>query len=98
MIVTTPQDVALADARRGAQMFRDVHTPVSPPSPSPHTHTTSCTCVLVSVQVLGVVQNMSHHVCPNCGHISHVFGRDGATKLASEMDLELLGELSSLPS
>ncbi|CAI8000531.1 Iron-sulfur protein NUBPL, partial [Geodia barretti] len=68
VIVTTPQDVALADARRGAQMFRDLHTPV-----------------------LGVVQNMSHHVCSQCGHTSHPFGRDGAARLASEMNLELLG-------
>jgi ATP-binding protein involved in chromosome partitioning len=70
VIVTTPQDVALADARRGAQMFRDLHTPV-----------------------LGVVQNMSHHVCPQCGHTSHPFGRDGAARLASEMNLELLGDV-----
>ena len=42
-------------------------------------------------QVLGVVQNMSHHVCSQCGHTSHPFGRDGAARLASEMNLELLG-------
>lgn len=35
---------------------------------------------------------MSHHVCPQCGHLSHVFGRDGAGKLATEMCLEVLGE------
>ena len=35
---------------------------------------------------------MSYHVCSECGHISHVFGRDGATKLTTEMDLELLGK------
>ena len=85
VIVTTPQDVALADARRGAQMFRDLQTPVRlrPPDPTDSTH---------SPQVLGVVQNMSHHVCPQCGHTSHVFGRDGAAQLAREMDLDLLGE------
>lgn len=85
VIVTTPQDVALADARRGAQMFRDLQTPgrLRPPDPTDSTH---------CPQVLGVVQNMSHHVCPQCGHTSHVFGRDGAAQLAREMDLDLLGE------
>lgn len=41
---------------------------------------------------MGVVQNMSHYVCPQCGHTSHVFGKDGAAKLATEMDLQVLGE------
>eukprot|EP00731_Ephydatia_muelleri_P023945 Em0016g216a len=58
VIVSTPQDVALLDARRGVEMFRKVDVPV-----------------------LGVVQNMSCYVCPNCGHLSHIFGKDGDVPL-----------------
>ena len=68
VIVSTPQDVALLDARKGAQMFRKVDVPV-----------------------LGFVQNMSVYECPKCGHREHIFGQDGAAKLAEEMSLDLLG-------
>ncbi len=54
VIVTTPQDIALADARKGLEMFQKV-----------------------SVPVLGVVENMSLHVCTNCGHEEHIFGEHG---------------------
>lgn len=47
----------------------------------------------VNVPILGVVQNMSHYVCPNCSHKSFIFRRDGAQKLASDLKLELLGDI-----
>ena len=67
--MSTPQDIALLDARKGAEMFRKVDTPV-----------------------LGLVQNMSVYVCPNCGHQEHVFGKDGARQLAADIGVEVLGE------
>ncbi|XP_053381047.1 iron-sulfur protein NUBPL-like [Mercenaria mercenaria] len=70
VIVSTPQDIALLDARRGAEMFRKVDVPV-----------------------LGMVQNMSVYVCPKCGHVEHVFGEDGAHKVAAEMEIDLLGDV-----
>jgi ATP-binding protein involved in chromosome partitioning len=70
VIVTTPQDIALLDARKGLMMFRKVEIPV-----------------------LGVVENMSVHVCPACGHQSHVFGAGGGRAMAEEYGVALLGEL-----
>ena len=68
--MSTPQDIALLDARKGAEMFRKVEVPV-----------------------LGLVQNMSVFTCPNCGHSEHIFGKDGAEKLAKDIGVDLLGEL-----
>jgi ATP-binding protein involved in chromosome partitioning len=70
VIVTTPQDIALADARKGVAMFEKVAVPV-----------------------LGVVENMSLHVCSKCGHVEHIFGSGGGARMAQEYNLELLGEL-----
>ena len=70
VIVTTPQDIALADARKGLKMFEKV-----------------------SVPVLGVIENMSVHVCPNCGHIEHIFGAGGGQRMAQQYGVRLLGEL-----
>ena len=70
VIVTTPQDIALADARKGLKMFEKV-----------------------SVPVLGIVENMSVHVCANCGHSEHVFGAGGGERMAKEYGVRLLGEL-----
>lgn len=70
VIVTTPQDIALADARKGLKMFEKVAVPV-----------------------LGVVENMSVHVCSNCGHTEHVFGAGGGARMAGEYGVRLLGEL-----
>ncbi len=70
VIVTTPQDIALLDARKGLQMFRKV-----------------------SVPVLGIVENMSIHVCTNCGHEEPLFGSGGGAQIAAEYELELLGQL-----
>jgi ATP-binding protein involved in chromosome partitioning len=70
VIVTTPQDIALLDARKGLKMFEKV-----------------------SVPVLGVVENMSTHVCSQCGHEEHIFGAGGGARMAAEYGVELLGEL-----
>jgi ATP-binding protein involved in chromosome partitioning len=70
VIVTTPQDIALLDARRGLKMFEKV-----------------------DVRVLGVVENMSVHVCANCGHVEHVFGSGGGARMAAQYGVQLLGEL-----
>ncbi len=70
VIVTTPQDIALADARKGLKMFEKVNVPV-----------------------LGIVENMSVHVCSNCGHVEHLFGAGGGQRMAEQYGVELLGEL-----
>ena len=70
LIVTTPQDIALADARKGLAMFEKVAVPV-----------------------LGIVENMSLHVCTNCGHVDHIFGAGGGARMAAEHGVQLLGEL-----
>ena len=70
VVVTTPQDVALLDARKGLEMFRKVGIPV-----------------------LGIVENMSTHLCSNCGHEEAIFGAGGGEKLAREAGSELLGQL-----
>ena len=70
VIVTTPQDIALIDARKGLKMFEKVGIPI-----------------------LGVVENMSFHVCPKCGHESHIFGSGGAERMARDSGTELLGQL-----
>ena len=70
VIVTTPQDIALLDARKGLRMFQRVGVPV-----------------------LGVVENMSFHVCSQCGHHDPVFGSGGGQALADQHEIELLGQL-----
>jgi ATP-binding protein involved in chromosome partitioning len=70
VIVTTPQDIALLDARKGLKMFEKVE-----------------------VRVLGVVENMSMHVCSQCGHVEHIFGAGGGARMANQYGVQLLGEL-----
>jgi ATP-binding protein involved in chromosome partitioning len=70
VVVTTPQQMAVADARKGLKMFEKV-----------------------SVPVLGVVENMSTHVCTHCGHEDHLFGRGGGATLARECGTDFLGAL-----
>lgn len=70
VIVTTPQDIALLDARRGLKMFKEVEVPV-----------------------LGVVENMSTHVCSNCGREEHIFGAGGGRRMAEQYGVQLLAEL-----
>jgi ATP-binding protein involved in chromosome partitioning len=70
VIVTTPQDIALLDARKAVQMFRKV-----------------------DLSVLGIVENMSTHICSNCGHEESIFGSGGGNRMAEEYDVPLLGQL-----
>lgn len=70
VIVSTPQDLALIDARRGVAMFERVNVPI-----------------------LGVVENMSHFVCPHCGGRSDIFGHGGAHAEADKMGVPFLGEI-----
>ncbi len=70
VIVTTPQDIALIDARKGLKMFEKVGIPI-----------------------LGIVENMSVHVCSNCGHAEHIFGTGGAEQMCADYGTELLGSL-----
>jgi ATP-binding protein involved in chromosome partitioning len=70
IIVTTPQDIALLDARKGLKMFEKVEVPV-----------------------LGIVENMSIHICSKCGHEEPIFGEGGAKRLAQETGVDVLGYL-----
>jgi ATP-binding protein involved in chromosome partitioning len=70
VIVTTPQDIAAIDARKGLAMFRKVAVPV-----------------------LGVIENMSTHVCSACGHEDPVFGSGGGERIARDFEVPLLGRL-----
>jgi ATP-binding protein involved in chromosome partitioning len=75
VIVSTPQDLALVDARKGLAMFRKTQVPI-----------------------LGIVENMSVFVCPNCGHESHIFAHGGARRVAESLDVPFLGEIPLVPS
>lgn len=70
VIVTTPQDIALIDAKKGLRMFEKVGVPI-----------------------LGIVENMSMHVCSNCGHEEHIFGAGGAARMAETYGVSVLGSL-----
>jgi ATP-binding protein involved in chromosome partitioning len=70
VIVTTPQDIALLDARKGLKMFEKVEVPV-----------------------LGIVENMSTHICSKCGHEEHIFGEGGGARMAKDFGVEMLGAL-----
>lgn len=70
VIVTTPQDISLLDARKAYKMFEKVKVPV-----------------------LGVVENMSTHICSQCGHEEHIFGTGGGARMAEQYGINLLGNL-----
>ena len=70
VIVTTPQDIALLDARKAIKMFEKVEIPV-----------------------LGIVENMSTHICTNCGHEEHIFGEGGGRRIADEYGVGHLGDV-----
>ena len=70
VIVTTPQDIALLDARKGLKMFEKVGIPI-----------------------LGIVENMSIHICSKCGNEEHIFGSGGAEKMGADYEVEVLGHL-----
>ena len=70
IIVTTPQDIALLDARKGLKMFEKV-----------------------SIPILGIVENMSTHICSQCGHEEHIFGAGGGATMSKDYNVDLLGSL-----
>jgi ATP-binding protein involved in chromosome partitioning len=70
VIVTTPQDIALMDARKGLKMFEKV-----------------------DVKIIGIVENMSTHLCSKCGHEEHIFGSGGGEKMCADYNVEFLGGL-----
>jgi len=70
VIVTTPQDIALMDARKGLKMFEKV-----------------------GIKIVGIVENMSTHICSKCGHEEHIFGAGGGEKMCADYDTEFLGGL-----
>lgn len=70
VIVSTPQDLALIDARKGLAMFKKVDVPV-----------------------LGIVENMSYFLCPDCGSRHDIFGHGGARADAERLDVPFLGEI-----
>jgi ATP-binding protein involved in chromosome partitioning len=70
IIVSTPQDVALLDARKGIDMFQQLKVPV-----------------------LGMIENMSTHICSNCGHEEHIFGHGGVKAEAEGLGVPLLAEI-----
>jgi ATP-binding protein involved in chromosome partitioning len=70
VVVTTPQDIALLDAKKGLKMFEKVGVPI-----------------------LGIVENMSIYVCPNCNHQEHIFGQGGGQKMCEQYGVDFLGSL-----
>jgi ATP-binding protein involved in chromosome partitioning len=70
VIVTTPQDIALIDARKGLKMFEKVGIPI-----------------------MGVVENMSLHICSRCGHEERIFGQGGGERMCEDYGVEFLGAL-----
>jgi ATP-binding protein involved in chromosome partitioning len=70
VIVTTPQDIALLDARKGLKMFEKV-----------------------DIKIIGIVENMSTHICSQCGHEEHIFGAGGGEKMCADYHVEFLGSL-----
>jgi ATP-binding protein involved in chromosome partitioning len=74
VIVSTPQDLALIDAKKGIAMFKKTAVPI-----------------------LGLVENMSVFICPDCGHAHHIFGHGGARETAERMGVPFLGEIALVP-
>ena len=70
VVVTTPQDISLADARKAYKMFEKVNVPV-----------------------LGIIENMSYHICSNCGHRENIFDTGGGEKAAGELGTQFLGSI-----
>jgi ATP-binding protein involved in chromosome partitioning len=70
IVVTTPQQVSLADTRRAVAMYKKLNIPP-----------------------LGVIENMSYFVCPNCAHEAEIFGRGGGEQLATELGVPFIGRI-----
>ena len=75
IVVTTPQQVSLADSRRAVAMYKKLNIPP-----------------------LGIIENMSHFVCPNCSHEADIFGSGGGERMAQELGVPFLGRDPDLPA
>jgi ATP-binding protein involved in chromosome partitioning len=74
VVVSTPSDVALQDARKALEMFHQVN-----------------------VEILGIVENMSHFTCPHCHEVIDIFSRGGADRMAKQFDVPFLGSIELVP-
>jgi ATP-binding protein involved in chromosome partitioning len=74
VVVSTPSDVSLQDARKALEMFHQVN-----------------------VEVLGIVENMSHFTCPHCNEVIDIFARGGAERMASQFNVPFLGSIELVP-
>jgi ATP-binding protein involved in chromosome partitioning len=74
VVVSTPQDIALIDARRGIHMFQKVNVPI-----------------------LGIIENMSYFICPNCDARHEIFGNGGAEETATDFGVPFLGRIPLHP-
>src|SRR5438309_726764 len=74
VVVSTPSDVALEDARKAIEMFKQV-----------------------KVDILGIVENMSHFTCPHCHHEIDIFSKEGGSRTAKQYDLPLLAQIELDP-
>jgi ATP-binding protein involved in chromosome partitioning len=70
IVVTTPQEVSLADSRRAVRMYQKLNIPT-----------------------LGIIENMSHYACPQCGHEADIFGHGGGERMAGQLDVPFLGRI-----
>jgi ATP-binding protein involved in chromosome partitioning len=70
IVVTTPQQVSLADTRRAVRMYQKLN-----------------------IRTIGLIENMSHFACPECGHESNIFGRGAGEALAADMEIPFLGRI-----
>jgi len=75
VVVSTPSDVALQDARKALEMFAQVN-----------------------VEVLGIVENMSHFTCPHCSQIIDIFAKGGAERMSQQFNVPFLGSIELVPA
>ena len=75
VVVSTPSDVSLQDARKAVEMFAQVN-----------------------VEVLGIVENMSHFTCPHCGEVIDIFSKGGAERMAQQFGIPFLGSIELIPA
>ena len=75
VVVSTPSDVSLQDARKALEMFAQVN-----------------------VEVLGIVENMSHFTCPHCQKEIDIFSRGGAERTAKQFNVPFLGSIELVPA
>jgi ATP-binding protein involved in chromosome partitioning len=108
VVVSTPQDVALLDARKGIDMFNQMNVPIIGLIENMSTHICSncgheehifghggvaAEAAKLGVPIVGLIENMSTHICSNCGHEEHIFGHGGVAAEAAKLGVPLLAEI-----